>query len=289
MPEIIEHEKYKYKTYDNIPGANELIEYYTKKYFQNNVNYAYRMDPLEIEFKHAQARFLLDVLSCFFDQSLSHIVEVGAGEGFFLANAIKRGLSCHGLDYNTEQLLDEHAFCKDVFVASIDPIADVCKLNPPPSCVVLRHVIEHVPDPVATVRELSRVLSKGSLLVMEAPHDFKPLQSKIFSESLSSREYWLNYPDHLSYFSPAQLGHLLSDHKFVIRECYGDYPIELLLLSDYFNYQLNKEVGRHAHLLRCAISSYLYENTPFIELLELYRAYSKCKIGRSFTIIAEKT
>jgi hypothetical protein len=132
------------------------------------------------------------------------------------------------------------------------------------------------------------MLDKGSFLVIEAPHDFKPLQSKLVKEGFALKEYWLCYPDHLTYFSPAQLGDLLTDNGFVIRECYGDHPIELMLLSEKFNYQLNNEIGKSAHLLRCAISSHLYKNTPLTDLLALYRSYCNCEIGRSFTIVAER-
>jgi len=262
VQKIVEHGDYKYKKYKKIPDADELRSYYTKKYFNNNKNYAYQKDPVEIEYERAETGFLLDVLTHFYEQSLSSVVEVGSGEGFFLANALKRELDCRGFDYSIDQLLDEHAFCKDAFNVSNDPIASVCELSIPLSCIVLRHVIEHVPDPVSTVRDLSSILDKGSLLVIEAPHDFKPLQLKLVKEGFSLEEYWLSYPDHLSYFSPAQLSDLLTDNGFVVRECYGDHPIELMLLSEKFNYQLNKGVGKSVHHLRCAISSYLYKNTP---------------------------
>ena len=149
-------------------------------------------------------------------------------------------------------------------------------------------MIEHVPDAVAVVRQLSGILSPGSALVIEAPHDFKPLQAHIMLQGLSTKEYWLSYPDHLSYFTPDQLGGLLADHDFAVRECYGDFPIELMLLSEKFNYQNHTEIGKQAHLLRCTVTNYLQQNTSFPQLLALYRAYVGCKIGRSFTLIAER-
>jgi 2-polyprenyl-3-methyl-5-hydroxy-6-metoxy-1,4-benzoquinol methylase len=288
MPDIVNHERYQYKTYANIPTPEELSEYYAKKYFQGNANYAYEMVPVEIEFKRAQANFLLDVLELVLAKSMARIVEVGSGEGFFLASALGRGMNCRGVDFNTDQLHRDHAACKDVFVASANPIGTVCAMDPSPSCVVLRHVIEHVPDAVAVVRQLSSVLASGSALVIEAPHDFKPLQTHVMAEGLSAKEYWLTYPDHLSYFTPDQLGALLADHGFAVRECYADFPIETMLLSEKFNYQKHADMGKPAHLLRCAVTHYLHQNTPLADLLALYRAYAACKIGRSFTLIAER-
>jgi len=288
MPDIISHGKYFYKKYSEIPTQFELNEYYANKYFQGNANYAYEITQIEIDFKRAQAEFLIDVLENSMSKSLSRTVEVGTGEGFFLASALRRGVPCLGVDFSTDQLHIDNELFKASFVASSDPIGYVCTMPVPPSCIVLRHVIEHVPDAVATVNELSKVLRSGGVLVIEAPHDFKPLQAHLMAEGLTDKEYWTTYPDHLSYFEPDQLGNLLADHGFAIRECYADYPIELMLLSDRFNYQRNQDMGKSVHLLRCAVTDYLYKNTPFPELLMLNRAHAACKIGRSFTLIAEK-
>jgi SAM-dependent methyltransferase len=288
MQEIVDHKYYRYKTYASVPTSEELSDYYGKKYFQNNSNYAYQMSPVEIEFKRAGAAFLLDVLENTLPQSMGRIVEVGAGEGFFLAGARDRGLNCVGVDFTTAQLFSHNASLKPHFIEATDPINTVASMELPPTCIVLRHVIEHVPDAVAAVQELSGVLNSGGTLVIEAPYDFKPLQAHVMSNRLSDKEYWLSYPDHLSYFSPDNLGELLADYSFAVRECYGDFPIELLLLSKKFNYQMQKEMGKAAHLLRCEVAHYLYENTPYPDLLSLYRAYAACKIGRSFTVIAER-
>lgn len=288
MQKVIDHDIYKYKTFANVPTIEELNLYYREKYFQSNPNYAYEVAPVEIEYKRAQAGFLLDVLTQVMTDCLENTVEVGAGEGFFLASALERGITCRGVDYNSDQLHKYHTFCDEAFIESSDPLGTICRMDLPPSCVILRHVIEHVPDAVSVVRQLSDLLKPGSALVIEAPHDFKPLQAHVMAKGLSAKEYWLAYPDHLSYFTPEQLGRLLADHGFVVRESYADFPIELLLLSEKFNYQIQSEMGKSAHLLRCAVTSYLYHNTPFADLLALYRAYVACQIGRSFTLIAER-
>jgi SAM-dependent methyltransferase len=246
------------------------------------------MAPPEIAFKQDQANLLLDVLQRTVPSALGHLVEVGAGEGFFLAAAERRGLKYAGVDFNKAQLAKMNSACGEHFVESSDPVGAVVALGERPTCIVLRHVIEHVPDAVELVQKLSQILPEGGALVIEAPHDYKPLQAHLMANDRIEKEYWLAFPDHLSYFSPETLEDLLRHFKFEVKETYADFPIELLLLSPVYNYQKNKEAGKPAHLLRCEVTHYLYQNTPVDELLPLYRAFARCKIGRSFTMIVQK-
>lgn len=288
MPNIVDHPRYKYKTFSDIPSEETLTQYYAEKYFLNNPNYANEITQVELDCKRDAANFLIDVLQHRCPESVSHIVEIGSGEGFFLASAHNRGLRYQGFDFSTEQLHPDNELCRAHLQASSTPLKDIGNMDTSPTCIVLRHVIEHVPDAVTVVNQLANVLTRGSVLVIEAPYDFKPLQSHVMQQGLSEREYWIAYPDHLSYFSPEQLASVLIDHEFAVLESFADFPIELLLLSDKFNYQKHKEMGKPAHLWRCAASHYLHENTPFLDLLALYRAFASTKIGRSFTMIAQR-
>ena len=133
MPDLVDHKRYKYKTYSDTPTPEELSEYYAKRYFQDNANYAEEMAPVEIDFKRAQADFLLDVLVSVMDGSVRRIVEIGSGEGFFLSSALSRGMNCRGVDFSTDQLHRDNESCKSVFVASPNPISTVFQMDPPPA------------------------------------------------------------------------------------------------------------------------------------------------------------
>lgn len=271
------------------PSEQHLSEYYSGKYFSENQNYAYELPIEEVEFKEKQAAFLLDVLSRMPSyNSATSIVEVGSGEGFFVAQACARGLKAIGVDYDISHLHPNNLKWQRFFTQSSKPVQMALSLSTPKTCLVLRHVIEHVRDPEELIAQLAAGLGVGGRVVLETPHDFKPLQAYLKVNDLIDREYWLTYPDHLSYFSPESLSSLLKSHGFEARETYSDFPIEMLLFSEGLNYQRHPEMGKLAHLLRCVISSYLYDNSTFEDLLSLYRSFCKCKIGRSFTIIAER-
>ncbi|MBI3426034.1 MAG: class I SAM-dependent methyltransferase [Acidobacteria bacterium] len=77
---------------------------------------------------------------------------------------------------------------------------------------LLYHVIEHLPSPVAAVRELRRLVKPGGWLVLEAPNI-----ETIWFHLLGAR--WRQFiPDHLFFFAPATLTRLCEEHGFAVRE-----------------------------------------------------------------------
>lgn len=77
---------------------------------------------------------------------------------------------------------------------------------------VLYHVIEHLPSPVAAVRELQRIVKPGGWLVLEAPN------IETFWFRLLGPRWRQFIPDHLFFFSPATLTRLCEEQGFAVRE-----------------------------------------------------------------------
>jgi 2-polyprenyl-3-methyl-5-hydroxy-6-metoxy-1,4-benzoquinol methylase len=67
--------------------------------------------------------------------------------------------------------------------------------------IILRHVLEHVPDPVATLRELGERLTAHGRLLVAVPN-VEAHQARVFGEA------WIGYdmPRHLWHFSARTLG-----------------------------------------------------------------------------------
>lgn len=71
--------------------------------------------------------------------------------------------------------------------------------------VTLNHVIEHVPDPLRTLRECVRVLKPGGRLIVSTPN-VESLSHRVFKQDWRG----LEPPRHLHIFSPDALRQVLS-------------------------------------------------------------------------------
>jgi 2-polyprenyl-3-methyl-5-hydroxy-6-metoxy-1,4-benzoquinol methylase len=76
--------------------------------------------------------------------------------------------------------------------------------------VIIWHVLEHLPDPRGTIREIRRVLKAGGTLVVAVPN-FSSWQSRW----TASAWFHLDLPRHLFHFPLAALQRLISEEGFV--------------------------------------------------------------------------
>jgi ubiquinone/menaquinone biosynthesis C-methylase UbiE len=105
--------------------------------------------------------------------------------------------------------------------------------------VVCFHLIEHLPDPRRAVAELRRVLKKGGLIFVEAPHwvcTFLPIGTNFWDD-----------PTHLRPHSKASFAELFKDFSVTLLET--DEPIMFFLPSLY-----NIPQGGLTNLIRKVLS-----------------------------------
>ncbi len=135
------------------------------------------------------------------------VLDVGCGDGKLLV-----ALAAHGFDGTGVEL---HSRVSErlppgsdirVFVGTLEQAA-----FPAASfrVVVLRHVLEHVHDPLATLTEVRRIIAPGGGLVIAVPN----LASW---QARASRDAWfhLDLPRHLFHFTPASLTRTLERTGF---------------------------------------------------------------------------
>jgi 2-polyprenyl-3-methyl-5-hydroxy-6-metoxy-1,4-benzoquinol methylase len=136
-------------------------------------------------------------------------LDIGCGNGAFLDRIRRHGWDVVGVDTSSTAAAAARAsFGLTVHVARLEdaPLAERSF-----DFVHMSHVIEHLPQPVQTLRHVARLMRPGARLYIETPN----------IDSLSfrcSREHWfpLETPRHLWLFSPTTLRRALSDCGFSV-------------------------------------------------------------------------
>ena len=122
------------------------------------------------------------------------MVEVGSGMGYLIRSFKKDGWDVLGID----PWKAAPAFTRSEHgIETLPTTLEEAKLpDASVDALVLLHVIEHVPDPVATLKEIHRVLKPGGHLVMETPR-YDTLMYKL----LRHRERSLRCEGHIYFFT----------------------------------------------------------------------------------------
>ncbi len=138
------------------------------------------------------------------------VLDVGCGDGRFLALMRDLGWRVRGVEPDPAAAVVARSHVGDVVaVASLEDagLEDVSA-----DAITLNHVVEHLPDPVATLRECRRILRPGGLLVVRTPNA-RSLGRRWFGEA------WLHWdpPRHLFVFTPGTLRECLARAGLAVR------------------------------------------------------------------------
>lgn len=134
------------------------------------------------------------------------LLDVGCGSGAYLAAMRHLGWAVAGVDFDPAAVAAARRAGLDVNCGSLEaqqyPAAAF-------DAVALSHVVEHLPDPVATLQECARILKPGGRLLLFTPNTAS-LGHRLF------REDWrgLEPPRHLFLFSAGSMDRLLRQAGF---------------------------------------------------------------------------
>ena len=191
------------------PTAEDLTRLYSREYFEGDFRCG-----------HAGSYFDEGNLSRLADHSLlerikthvpsGHFLEVGCAGGAFLNAAREEGFDVAGVEYSE----DAAAFARRRFhldVASGD-LAQARYAASSFDVAFMGDVLEHLTDPVATLREIHRVLRPGKLLVIHCPMQTNTLFSRagFLMYSILGKKATVHLPPyHLFEYRPESMRYLL--------------------------------------------------------------------------------
>jgi 2-polyprenyl-3-methyl-5-hydroxy-6-metoxy-1,4-benzoquinol methylase len=134
------------------------------------------------------------------------LLDFGCGDGQFMSRMAEAGWNVSGIEPDpkaVQALRARKGFDVRASLADFGEGAEAFDV------VTMSHVIEHVTDPIGTLRSLRRILRPGGLLLITTPNAAS-LGSRVFGK------YWrgLEPPRHLNVFTPRSLQRALAEAGF---------------------------------------------------------------------------
>jgi len=141
------------------------------------------------------------------------LLEIGCGRGDLLHHLSRLGWEVQGIDPDPKAAATARERGLNVSCGSLESVSFADESF---DAIIMSHVIEHLYDPIATVRECHRILKSGGRLVLLTPN----------TGSLGHSKYgrnWLHLdpPRHLHLFNMANLPKIARNLRFSRMECFS--------------------------------------------------------------------
>lgn len=192
------------------------------------------------------------------------ILDFGCGAGGFLLKASKVAESVEGVE--PEARVRTRWAGKWVIHSSLEDLEGQSKRF---DVITAFHVLEHLPDPKATLMRLAALLVRGGRLVIEVPSADDALLTLYKCEAFQSFTYW---SQHLFLFSASTLRALAKQAGLRVLAIQA---IQRYSLANHLGWLINGRPG--GHIQHC-----------FLETEELNRAYASllASLGKTDTLFA---
>jgi 2-polyprenyl-3-methyl-5-hydroxy-6-metoxy-1,4-benzoquinol methylase len=205
-------------------------------------------------------------------------LDVGCGTGAFLAYLKQHGFAVAGTEPGPEGARAAQAMGLEVYPLTFEQLAET--LGPREESrfdsITFLGVLEHLPNPVATIELAAKLLTPGGVLGVRGNNEFSVLQ-RAAREKLGTREWWVVPPDHINYFNLAAMNKILAHAGLEVVYSQGDFPMEIFLLfgDDYVS---DRAVGAACHRKRRAFEL----SIPGDLRRRIYQALASQGVGRTF-------
>ena len=144
------------------------------------------------------------------------VLDIGCGSGGYLAFLASLGWMCHGVEPGP----NSRGYAQRALGLAVHPgPLKACRFPDQRFDVVtMWHVIEHLADPLETLREIHRVLKRDGIVLLRTPN-VESWEARVFQGCW----YGVDAPRHVYLFSLQTLGAFLAKAGFVITDVRYQY------------------------------------------------------------------
>lgn len=277
------------RRFDLLPADEELEIYYRDQYYQQGLgSYAVHYSEEDLRWKRLREWLIAEKAVSLSANARTHL-DIGCGEGVLLAEFKSRGFDVLGLDFSDEGMHKLHPeLLPNLRRGNIMQQLEEITAGPTFDIVSCINLLEHVRSPEEVLTNLHAWMPPRSLLVATVPNDASPLHTHLTEQGIVPDEWWVYYPDHISYFNKDSMTKLLRGMGFTVCGVLADNPIDLNLLNGLCNYIANPKIGPLVHQYRKRTDLFLAGIDPH-KLLRLYEAYADLGVGRNLTYYCTPT
>lgn len=197
------------------PDAAHLSNFYDNFHLSNAQGGLYDEtdDRVKLDFPAK-----LDLIKRFIKPTNARLLDVGCGKGFFISAAQKVGFNAEGIDLSSTGI--EFATKVLNVKATRGHIEDLATSDFANKfdAVTFFATIEHLPDPVSTLKAIHTSLKPGGYLVCDTGC------GSVSSEKLlAGHNQWFDAPQHLFVFSERGILNALQDAGFKVIHCDSNF------------------------------------------------------------------
>lgn len=133
-------------------------------------------------------------------------LDAGCGWGWFLHYAVKKSIDMYGFEVNLKSLKKALVFGVGTDRLLVSDVQCMPFRDEMFDFVICWHVIEHVPNPKKVLKEISRILKAGGVLVLGVPNE-KTVTNLLFKPFrwLSQKGMDNYYINSLAFYDPTHL------------------------------------------------------------------------------------
>lgn len=229
-----------------MPSKDEILSFYTEGYFSGDNSYSY-IDERNVRGSdfvwRKRIEKLVGIYSKFNGSKPKNILDIGCSFGGLLETAKCLGMDVYGVEIS--DYAANYAISRGIKVYK----GHVDDVNLPKDyfdIITMIEVIEHLDNPLETLRKLFLSSSRGGLILVQTAN-IEGGQSRLFG---SRYHYYL--PGHLHYFSNKTLRSLLFEVGY--KKVFEFYPVEFGLFPKLAKvYFSNEGMYRYLKILKTAI------------------------------------